>query len=287
MQPSHTAILLVAFACGCHGGVFAKRQSEENCPTDIRKTVPCYPGEDAIFRCPCGPSGNFYGHRPTCWRTWPAPAEVWRDGYCGPTVIEHSSSAPHHPHATPEAIISAPEPTLAPQALPPPGAEPPVTAPPTKSSPQSMPVPFPGLPPLPGQSTQITQPVPRFVAAKSSKRSPSAPAAEQADSPETQLAGTQAMHNPVVAPQGSHEPGQELHIVQPAALEASDAEQSEVKLVATEPIEEDAAALATYEAASAESEQLMNVAPLTVAAPTSRPVPSTFQSRPRVTGFVR
>jgi hypothetical protein len=59
-----------------------KRESELNCPTDIRKTVPWCAGEDAIFCCPCFPDGSFYGHKPTCWRTWPAPGAVWRDLRC-------------------------------------------------------------------------------------------------------------------------------------------------------------------------------------------------------------
>jgi hypothetical protein len=86
--------------CGCHSfGPLVKRESEENCPTDIRKTVPwCY-GEDAIFQCPCGPSTDYYGHKPTCWRTWPAPATVWRDSYCAggcqcPPGSTTSSGAP-------------------------------------------------------------------------------------------------------------------------------------------------------------------------------------------------
>ena len=67
----------------CHSlGLLVKRDSELNCPTDIRRTVPWCAGEDAIFRCPCGPADEFYGHKPTCWRTWPAPAAVWRDSYC-------------------------------------------------------------------------------------------------------------------------------------------------------------------------------------------------------------
>src|SRR5262245_17947384 len=75
--------LLLVAATGCHSfGPLVKRDSELNCPTDIRRTVPWCAGEDAIFHCPCGPDGPFYGHRPTCWRTWPAPASVWRDEYC-------------------------------------------------------------------------------------------------------------------------------------------------------------------------------------------------------------
>lgn len=74
----------LAILSGCNPvGLSVKRQSELNCPTDIRQTVPWCAGEDAIFRCPCGPAQDFYGHKPTCWRTWPAPASVWRDSYCG------------------------------------------------------------------------------------------------------------------------------------------------------------------------------------------------------------
>lgn len=76
-------LLLSAAMSGCHSfGPLVKRDSEENCPTDIRKTVPWCAGEDAIFQCPCGPSEDYYGHKPTCWRTWPGPTTVWRDSYC-------------------------------------------------------------------------------------------------------------------------------------------------------------------------------------------------------------
>jgi hypothetical protein len=83
-----TICLLAMVATGCQVGIFAKRESECSCPTDIRKTVPWCAGEDAVFICPCGPSGDFYGHKPTCWRTWPAPATVWRDAYCGSATVE-------------------------------------------------------------------------------------------------------------------------------------------------------------------------------------------------------
>jgi hypothetical protein len=84
-------ILMAALTAGCSShGIFVKRQSELNCPTDVRKTVPWCVGEDAIFQCPCGPAEAFYGHRPTCWRTWPAPAAVWRDSYC-PTEVSIES----------------------------------------------------------------------------------------------------------------------------------------------------------------------------------------------------
>lgn len=77
-------LLLTAVLSGCHTfGPLVKRDSETNCPTDIRRTVPWCAGEDAIFHCPCGPSTDYYGHKPTCWRTWPSPATVWRDAYCG------------------------------------------------------------------------------------------------------------------------------------------------------------------------------------------------------------
>lgn len=65
--------------------------------------MPWCAGEDAIFVCPCGPNGNFYGHRPTCWRDWPTSAAAWRDMSCGPTVaIEASESNPFRaPQPTP------------------------------------------------------------------------------------------------------------------------------------------------------------------------------------------
>jgi hypothetical protein len=86
MSSVHRALvgLLLVLPSGCHCfGPMVKRESELNCPTDIRKTVPWCAGEDAIFRCPCSPRPEFYGHKPTCWRVWPAPAAAWRDMYCG------------------------------------------------------------------------------------------------------------------------------------------------------------------------------------------------------------
>lgn len=85
MQKNFLAFTLCGslLASGCHHGLLQKRQSEMNCPTDIRKTVPWCAGEDAIFRCPCGPSSQFYGHKPTCWGHWPTSGSDWRDSYCG------------------------------------------------------------------------------------------------------------------------------------------------------------------------------------------------------------
>jgi hypothetical protein len=86
-------LLLAAVTCGCTSfGPMVKRESELNCPTDIRRTVPWCAGEDAVFHCPCGPDGAFHGHRPTCWRSWPAPATVWRDTYCKGTLCSDDPS---------------------------------------------------------------------------------------------------------------------------------------------------------------------------------------------------
>jgi hypothetical protein len=85
-----TVTVGMLLCCGCHHwGYYPKRQSELNCPTDIRQTIPWCAGEDAVFRCPCGPSPHFYGHKPTCWGNWPAPGPEWRDSYCG-CPIEYS-----------------------------------------------------------------------------------------------------------------------------------------------------------------------------------------------------
>jgi hypothetical protein len=86
-------LVMATVLCGCHSfGPLVKRDSELNCPTDIRRTVPWCAGEDAIFRCPCGPSDDFYGHKPTSWRTWPAPAAVWRDSYCGGQLVTEGAA---------------------------------------------------------------------------------------------------------------------------------------------------------------------------------------------------
>lgn len=76
-------LIVATAAIGCRPhGPFVKRESELNCPTDIRKTVPwCY-GEDAIFTCPCGPDEIYHGMKPTCWRPWDSSAATWRDSYC-------------------------------------------------------------------------------------------------------------------------------------------------------------------------------------------------------------
>lgn len=68
---------------GCHWGCTVKRESELNCPTDIRKTIPWCAGEDAIFHCPCQTSCVYHGHKPTCWSSWPSSGAQWRDSYCG------------------------------------------------------------------------------------------------------------------------------------------------------------------------------------------------------------
>lgn len=97
------AALLISLI-GCHHGILTKRESELNCPTDIRRTVPWCAGEDAIFHCPCGPSRVFYGHKPTCWGIWPAPGSAWRDSYCGcsATYLEDNQHMPPAPEPLPE-----------------------------------------------------------------------------------------------------------------------------------------------------------------------------------------
>lgn len=114
---------LTVLSVGCHSfGLCAKRESESNCPTDIRKTVPWCAGEDAIFVCPCGPEGNFYGHRPTCWRDWPTSAAAWRDMSCGPTVIAESvkTSEPNPFRGSqPATVLPTPAPEPDPITLPP------------------------------------------------------------------------------------------------------------------------------------------------------------------------
>lgn len=101
---------------GCNWCCFAKRQSESNCPTDIRQTVPWCAGEDAIFRCPCGVSEDYYGHKPTCWRVWPSSGEEWRDAHCAVITAHYpvmeatpAESLPSQENPTPEEIFAAPE----------------------------------------------------------------------------------------------------------------------------------------------------------------------------------
>lgn len=88
--------------------LFAKRESEQNCPTDVRQMVPWCAGEDAIFHCPCRPNCEFYGYKPTCWGVWPAPGAAWRDAYCGPTQ-QACPTCELPPDAT-DAVFPPPEP---------------------------------------------------------------------------------------------------------------------------------------------------------------------------------
>ncbi len=75
----------MALFSGCRNhGILVKRESEMNCPTDIRQMVPWCVGEDAVFRCPAGPNEQFHGHKPTCWRLWQTSGAEWRDMYCAP-----------------------------------------------------------------------------------------------------------------------------------------------------------------------------------------------------------
>ena len=80
---------------GCHHyGILVKRESELNCPTDIRKTVPWCAGEDAIFKCPCGPNEQFHGHKPTSWRLWQTSGAEWRDMHCQPIGAQRGVAIP-------------------------------------------------------------------------------------------------------------------------------------------------------------------------------------------------
>jgi hypothetical protein len=110
---------LLALTTGCQPfGYKAKAASECACPTDIRKTVPWCAGEDAIFHCPCGPSGPTFGARPTCWREWPIPATEWRDMHCsgmlGSACVTDAHQVPMTPILPAEPVDAAPT-----QALPP------------------------------------------------------------------------------------------------------------------------------------------------------------------------
>lgn len=85
----------LAMFAGCRNhGMLAKRESEQNCPTDIRKTVPWCAGEDAVFRCPCGPNEQFHGHKPTCWVSWQTSGAVWRDMHCQPACSKFAAEVP-------------------------------------------------------------------------------------------------------------------------------------------------------------------------------------------------
>jgi len=95
-----TKYILFVLSCvmlltGCrHYGILVKRESELNCPTDIRKTVPWCAGEDSVFCCPCGPNEQFHGHKPTCWRPWQSSGEEWRDLHCERIYSAHETGLP-------------------------------------------------------------------------------------------------------------------------------------------------------------------------------------------------
>lgn len=122
------ACLLLMSGCQ-HYGMLVKRESELNCPTDIRRTVPWCAGEDAIFCCPCGPDDEFYGYKPTCWGSWPAAGAEWRDVHCGPlqrnscnTCIEGSQlpgipMLPLEQLSPPEGVPTTVEPSIVEPAL--------------------------------------------------------------------------------------------------------------------------------------------------------------------------
>lgn len=169
---------LAAVTTGCNSfGLCAKRESELNCPTDVRKTVPWCAGEDAVFVCPCGPEGNFYGHRPTCWRDWPTTAAAWRDMSCGPTVVSETTTAGEpNPFRGTQVV-----PTPAPERMPDPIELPPLPTPEPQLEPQTQPLPQPllqpkaieesaqpdvlGPPVLPPKTSAIQQPASTAVAA--------------------------------------------------------------------------------------------------------------------------
>ena len=98
-------ICLLGISGCCPCGCLVKRQSEMNCPTDIRQTVPWCAGEDAIFHCPCGPDNSFYGYKPTCWSVWPAPGAEWRDAQCSPQLTDcDGEQRGDHPAALPTLV---------------------------------------------------------------------------------------------------------------------------------------------------------------------------------------
>ncbi len=61
------AALATAAGCCCQA---IPIPGEHDCPTDARRLY-CGFGEEAVRRGPSGPSSQFYGHKPTCWREWP------------------------------------------------------------------------------------------------------------------------------------------------------------------------------------------------------------------------
>ncbi len=121
MHKATTSMLMMAAIAfsGCKSsGLLAKREAEKCCPTDIRKTVPWCAGEDALFHCPCEPSAEFYGYKPTCWRTWPTSGASWRDLHCGDQ--HHKAVITDLTHQNPELIEL---PTLKPLPVPEPAED--------------------------------------------------------------------------------------------------------------------------------------------------------------------
>jgi hypothetical protein len=79
------ALPLACVLAGCCCHAVPCLPDERNCPTDARRLYWTF-GEEAVRRCPCGPDREFYGLKPTQWRSWP---EGWRcnEGQWGEPII--------------------------------------------------------------------------------------------------------------------------------------------------------------------------------------------------------
>jgi hypothetical protein len=98
-RSARALLLTLPLACvlaGCCCQAIPCLPDERHCPTDARRLYWTF-GEEAVRRCPCGPDREFYGLKPTQWRSWP---EGWRcnEGQWGEPIIEEP--APQYAEST-------------------------------------------------------------------------------------------------------------------------------------------------------------------------------------------
>ena len=174
---------------------------ECDCPTDARRLyLTC--GEEAVRRCPCGPSHEYYGLKPTCWREWP---EGWHcngcEGFpyresCGEPVADtHVDEAP----ASAEIDLSNPfrsKPGAAELPLLPQKSE---TAP-TQSAPaKSTPVQLPPVQPAPTAPPALEK-IPMETAPAKEAPTETVPSAKTSTTDKPTVQATSATVAPPVAP---------------------------------------------------------------------------------------
>jgi hypothetical protein len=189
--PWALALLALGFVSGCCCQA-VPLPAENQCPTDARALyLAC--GEEAVRRCPCGPDRDYYGLKPTSWRSWP---EGWNasgyppmpggmacgecgDGSCdGPASTDVDFSNPFRGKG---AIEVLPQPTLAPEQKATP-ATPPKTAPVEKTPAKEPAAPAP-LPEFEMAPAELTLPKDEPKAIEPAEKSPAEKAPTESKEP--------------------------------------------------------------------------------------------------------